>query len=459
MQAGQDLLAEVVEAAGAVQQSLDARAVGAGIALAQFGGQPRRARREGGEEDREVGVGQVAARQRPAGRPRHARAGEARCEQVHDVLGQLAVGGHLAAVDRQQRRAVGVEVDPVVPGHALRVVPGGRQQRTQAGEGPHHVGPPEVAGEVPVRHLEQVVDLDLVDARRGEVADVVALGRADQRELALVGNGEHDAPVRGLEDVGELVPEQPGHHDVAALDHPRMVGGRLAGGLVEEARDPRPGRIDQRARRDPALHAAELLQRHRPQRPAPVRVRALRAREHRGAVLGRVHGRQHHQPRVVDPPVRVDEAGPIAGLERRARRMLPQVHGPGARQPPAFRQVVVEEQARADHPLRPQVPVVRQHEAQRPGDVRGRVHQHLAFDERLAHQRVVVELEVTQAAVHELGARRGGVGREVVLLAQQHAQAPPGRVPRDAGAVDAAADHHQVVFGRSGARVAAVRHR
>jgi hypothetical protein len=57
----------------------------------------------------------------------------------------------------------------------------------------------------------------------------------------------------------------------------------------------------------------------------------------------------------------------------------------------------------------------------------------LALLQRLAHQAELVELEVAQAAVDQLGAGRRGVRREVVLLAQQHAQAAAGRVARNAG--------------------------
>ena len=42
------------------------------------------------------------------------------------------------------------------------------------------------------------------------------------------------------------------------------------------------------------------------------------------------------------------------------------------------------------------------------------------------------------------------MGREVVLLAQQHPGAAAGEVARDAGAVDAAADDEDVVGGNCG---------
>src|SRR3546814_1658817 len=115
--------------------------------------------------------------------------------------------------------------------------------------------------------------------------------------------------------------------------------------------------------------------------------------------------------------------------------MAAQVDGLRGRQQLAAAQVVVEEEAEADHPGRPQPLVVGQNEAQRPDDVRGRAQQHLALDQRLAHQPELVVLEITQAAVDKLGARRGGGAGEVALFAKQHGEAAARRIPGDAGTV------------------------
>jgi hypothetical protein len=61
-------------------------------------------------------------------------------------------------------------------------------------------------------------------------------------------------------------------------------------------------------------------------------------------------------------------------------------------------------------------------------------------------------LEIAQAAVDELGRGRRRARAEVVLLEQQHAQAPAGGVARDAGAVDAAADDGEIVVGHIAVR-------
>ena len=87
----------------------------------------------------------------------------------------------------------------------------------------------------------------------------------------------------------------------------------------------------------------------------------------------------------------------------------------------------------------------RQHEAHRPDEVRRHAQQHLALDQRLAHQAEPAVLEIAQAAVDQLGGGRRGAGGEIVLLDQQHAQPAAGGVARDAGAVDAAADDGEIV--------------
>ena len=87
---------------------------------------------------------------------------------------------------------------------------------------------------------------------------------------------------------------------------------------------------------------------------------------------------------------------------------------------------------------------MRQHEAQRPDDVRGIAEQNRALPQGLAHEPEVAVLQVAQPAVDELGAGGRCVRGQVVLLAQQHVEAAARRVPRDAAAVDAAADDQQV---------------
>jgi len=71
-----------------------------------------------------------------------------------------------------------------------------------------------------------------------------------------------------------------------------------------------------------------------------------------------------------------------------------QIDGRRGREMATRGEMIVEEQARADHPHRAQVRGMRHHEAQRPRDVRRRCEQHFALEQRLAHQREMKLLEI-----------------------------------------------------------------
>src|SRR5206468_11647727 len=103
-------------------------------------------------------------------------------------------------------------------------------------------------------------------------------------------------------------------------------------------------------------------------------------------------------------------------------------------------EMIVEEEARAQHPRRTQMWFVRQHERQRLDDVR-RLPQHdLALGERFTDQPELVLLEIAQAAVDQLRAPLRRRRREVSLLDQEHLEPASGRVTRDPGAIDSRAD-------------------
>ena len=89
--------------------------------------------------------------------------------------------------------------------------------------------------------------------------------------------------------------------------------------------------------------------------------------------------------------------------------------------------------------------MVRQHKADRMDDVRRRGEEHLALGQRLMHQPEGVVLEVAEAAVDELGRGGGSGAGEVALLAQEHGKAATGGIPRNAAAIDAAADDGDVM--------------
>ena len=195
----------------------------------------------------------------------------------------------------------------------------------------------------------------------------------------------------------------------------------------------------------PALAAAGVQKLRLPAAAVTAEARAAGAGQNRGAALLGVERVQDHEAGIVDPAVGIFEGTAELGLERGAGRVAAQVERAGRRQALAAAKVVVEEQAEADQPSRALFGRVRQDEAHRPDDVRGGGEQHLALDQRLAHEAELVIFEVAQAAMDQLAAARAGALGEVVLLAQQHPQAAAGGVAGDAGAVDAAADDQEVV--------------
>ncbi len=171
------------------------------------------------------------------------------------------------------------------------------------------------------------------------------------------------------------------------------------------------------------------------------------------------HGVEYYQSRIVDPAVGIFETfGDLAfqctvGTELQAFR---------AGELLTLAQVIVEEQAGADHPGRAQMRAVRQHEAHLLDDVRGLGQQHFALGQRFAHQTEFIMFEVAQATVDQLAAGRRGVAGQVVLFAKEHRKTATGSVRGNPHAVDTATNDGDVVNlgergrrqGRSGHRLA-----
>ena len=198
---------------------------------------------------------------------------------------------------------------------------------------------------------------------------------------------------------------------------------------VEGPAHPRPARVDHAPRRDRAARAGGPVDQHRlpPGLPALER-HALGAGAYiRSAQVG-VAGVEHDQARVLHPAVGVLERPPVARLQRGAARVPGEVHARRGRQQRSPADVVVEEETQPDQPPGPQPVVVREHEAQRPDDVRGVAQQHLALLQRVAHEAKLALLQVPEPAVDELGAGGRRMGAQVVLLAQQDVEAPARRV-------------------------------
>ena len=129
--------------------------------------------------------------------------------------------------DQQRRAAGGVELEQVVARDRRRVAALVVEQRAHAGVAPDHVGrrrPAARSSGSPARTGRRSRPRRCAPAPIGAV--VLDVGRADQREVALVRDREDDPLVGVLEDVGVVVVEQPRHDDVAALDQAQRLGAR-----------------------------------------------------------------------------------------------------------------------------------------------------------------------------------------------------------------------------------------
>jgi hypothetical protein len=252
-----------------------------------------------------------------------------------------------------------------------------------------------------------------------------------------------------LQDVGHGVVEQARHDDVAALDQAQAARALAAGAVTQEIRRPLAGGVDERARPQPPDAAIGTAQGGEPAGSGVTGsdgADAFGARQDDRPVAGRADGVEHHQTGVIHPAVGIDEGTGEGRLERPAGLVLAEVDAFRSAQQFAPGQVVVEKQAESHHPGRPHRRVVRQHEAQRPHDVRRVAQQDFALLQGLAHQAELVVLQVAQAAVDQLGGGRGRVRCQVVFFAQHYRQPATGRVARDTRAIDAAADDQQVAI-------------
>jgi hypothetical protein len=102
------------------------------------------------------------------------------------MLGELAIGGDLAAEHGEQRRqtlrrTLGLDLEGVVARDRRRVGGFVVVERPDAREAVHHVGSAQIAREVAVDHRQQVVDLGGLDRDILGLAVDRDVGRADQR--------------------------------------------------------------------------------------------------------------------------------------------------------------------------------------------------------------------------------------------------------------------------------------
>ncbi|GKT57296.1 hypothetical protein ColTof3_04635 [Colletotrichum tofieldiae] len=353
---------------------------------------------------------------------------------VDALLGHLAVGRPLAARARQEAR--GGDVDEVAADEGLGVLGlGVLDERAEAGPGGEDVAPPDldVRREVVADLVEDPLDRPLVGQRVRRDGRGLVRGAGDG--VALPRQEEDDAPVgRGGVDEAHL-----GRAVVAGQDHVDARGrgdDGLAAGVVHPA-----DRVSHRGTAEPPVGV-------------PAQARDLHVVDHGGPVQGGRHADGHVHAGVVVGAVVVhegpDEIGPLQHGER-LEGLAPGEEVGALDALAAGKEVVALGPRPVVGGLPP--PVDGEHDREPHAEMGRRLQKILALLEGLLHQLVlgVVEvpdglLEVSHAAVHQLGALAARAAAEVVPLDQGHLQPAGGGVESHAGAGGAPAHDQHVVF-------------
>ena len=312
-------------------------------------------------------------------------------------------------------------------------------QRPDPGKTVDDVVAAERAGNEAVDRREQVIGLVVVDRDRCRAVDL-ALGRADQRELALIGNDEDDAAVGLLQHEGVAPHMHASRNQVRPLNQPQRRGVVTAEYRPRHLLRPWPGGIDDALGRQ----TAAIAQGRGPPVTVESRANDAGARQHCPTARAHVLRIGDDQSGVVDPAVPVAERGPELRLQCAPGAIAAQVDPRRSGHDIALGQMVVQPGAGAQHPFGALARCVRQDERLRPADMRRDVEQHFAFGQGFANEAEGVEFQVTQPAVDQLGRRARRRPAKIAGVDQRDRQPAPGRVTRDAGPVDAAADHQQV---------------
>src|SRR5580704_14303757 len=176
----------------------------------------------------------------------------------------------------------------------------------------------------------------------------------------------------------------------------------------------------------------------------PARLRRPGSRQDERTEACRIDQIQDHEPRIVDPAVRIFKSATKLRPQRSAFGCARQVEVTVGRQSLPAAQMIVEKQSGPHAPGGPLPRRMRQNESQRPNDVWRRRKQDLPLDQRFAHQTEFVIFEIAQPAVNQLARTRRGSFGEITLFAKQNLETAASGVARDTGSIDAAADDGDV---------------
>ncbi len=179
--------------------------------------------------------------------PRRANAAVVRRQFLQRVLGELTIGGELAAKDRQQRgfTVVIVNIQRVIAGDGLRRIGLVIAQRAHAGVGPDDIFTGELLFEVAVVDLQQIANFALVDLNVFRIALVLHVGGADDREFIHPRDHKDDTLIFVLQNVRLLLGVHARHHDMAAFNQADTVRRWQVHPVVKELFHPWTGRVHQ----------------------------------------------------------------------------------------------------------------------------------------------------------------------------------------------------------------------
>ncbi len=145
---------------------------------------------------------------------------EISCELVERVLGELPIGGDLAAEYRKERRRArsGIDVEHVIARHRRGICGIVVVKRPDSREGVADVGARQLPSRVAVDRQQEIVDLLIIDRDIINASFIGRISGSDEAEVALVGIDEDHSFVRMLKKVGVRSAPEFGNDDVASLD-------------------------------------------------------------------------------------------------------------------------------------------------------------------------------------------------------------------------------------------------
>ncbi len=193
---------------------------------------------------------------------------------------------------------------------------------------PNDILAPERRCQVAIDRGNEVLGLGLRNPRRLVQRIDRDVGRADQRELILVGDHEDHALVRVLQEIGVRFAVDAWNDDMAALDQPYCCVQLHIERLAQDPLDPGPRRVDHAAGLDQRLRSGVgIRQQQAPHASFAIAAQDLGPHANIRTVFACGHRVDQGEPRVVHPRIGVKEppgedglqAGAIARVRERHR--------------------------------------------------------------------------------------------------------------------------------------------